>query len=159
MFYPKQARWGHLRSRNVLLRFWRGKFEERYANANNILAFLFFQFTSQRTELHIPTILLLGLQALLFKKRFPVETETWPISSRYLSLSKTRIYCIEITGNNVENVLTRYRPNVKLATLVSYSFVYIQVSLTSLVLKCKIPKNTLSQGRQVRLIVMYIKEY
>ena len=31
--------------------------------------------------LHIPTILLLGLQALLFKKRFPAETETWLISS------------------------------------------------------------------------------
>ena len=38
---------------------------------------------SKRTELHIPTILhvLLGLQALLFKKRFPAKTETWLIST------------------------------------------------------------------------------
>ena len=35
------------------------------------------------TELHIPTILhvLLGLQALLFKKRFPAKMETWLIST------------------------------------------------------------------------------
>ena len=46
-----------------------------------------------------------------------------------------------------------------MATLVSYSFVYIQVSLSSLVIKYKIPKNTLSQGRLVRLILIYIKEY
>ena len=34
-----------------------------------------------RLQSHIPTILLLGLQALLFKKRFPAKTETWLISS------------------------------------------------------------------------------
>ena len=55
-------------------------------------------------------------------------------------------------GKQCWNLMTLYRPNVKMATLVSYSFVYIQISLTSLVLKCKIPKNTLSQGRLVRLI-------
>ena len=37
----------------------------------------------KRTELHIPTILhvLLALQALLFKKRFPAKMETWLIST------------------------------------------------------------------------------
>ena len=37
----------------------------------------------KRTELHTPTILhvLSGLQALLFKKRFPAKMKTWLIST------------------------------------------------------------------------------
>ena len=46
-----------------------------------------------------------------------------------------------------------------MATLVSYSFVYSQISLTSLVHKCKIPKNTLSQGRLVRQQGSFLHEH
>ena len=52
-----------------------------------------------------------------------------------------RMYCIEITGNNVEMNWRFIDPCIiKMDILVSYSFVYIQISLTSLALKCKITK-------------------
>ena len=47
-----------------------------------------------------------------------------------------------------------------MATVVSYSFVHFQISLTNLFLKYKIQKkNTLSQARLVRLILIQTKEY
>ena len=103
-------------------------------------------------------LLLLGLQALLFKKRFPTETEIWLISSHLYH--KCAYTALELRQTMLKLLyLTLYRPNVKMATLVSYSFVYIQISLTSLVLKCKIPKNYLSQAMLVRLILIKTKEY
>ena len=46
-----------------------------------------------------------------------------------------------------------------MGTVVSYSFVHIQIILTSLVLKYKIQKNTLSQARLVRLVLIQTQEY
>ena len=95
-------------------------------------------------------LLLLGLPE---KKRFPTETEIWLISS--LLYHKCAYTALELRETMLKLLyLTLYRPNVKMATLVSYSFVYIQISLSSLVLKCKIPKNYLSQAMLVRLILI-----